>query len=356
MKKIVTPLLLALALSACEPSTPDTNTSTLNTSGKVIISNEGNYTSGNTSLSLYSPSEKTVLNQAFFTVNNFPIGDVLQSLSIVDNKLLLMVNNSGKILVSNAQSLAYIGTIKGLTSPRYALSVGGDKIYISDLYSSSIAIADLGSYTVTGSIKVGMSTEQMVLRGGYVYVCSWRSGKKVYKIDIEKQIVVDSLFVGNQPNSMVLDNRGKLWVLSEGDYTPRGEKLNGGALVKIDLSNFTVQTSLPFTDIAASPSELSINGAGDQLYYIKSSWGAVVSGGGVYRMSVDDSSLPEQPLIAEKGRVFYALGVNPKNEEIYISDAVDYAQRGMIYRYDNLGGLLDSFKADITPGAFCFVP
>ncbi|MDE7119376.1 MAG: YncE family protein, partial [Muribaculaceae bacterium] len=50
----------------------------------------------------------------------------------------------------------------------------------------------------------------------------------------------------------------------------------------------------------------------------------------------------------------YGLTVNPRNGEVYVADAIDYQQQGMIYRYSTAGELIDQFYAGITPGAFCW--
>ena len=71
-------------------------------------------------------------------------------------------------------------------------------------------------------------------------------------------------------------------------------------------------------------------------------------------MGVEDTALPAQPLIAEDSRLFYALGVNPYTDELYVSDAIDYTQRGTVFRFTPQGELVDEFKVDIIPGAFCF--
>ena len=71
-------------------------------------------------------------------------------------------------------------------------------------------------------------------------------------------------------------------------------------------------------------------------------------------MSISDTSLPSTPFINGNGKLFYSLAVDPNRNEIYVSDAIDYLQRGSIYRYSAAGNLIDQFKAGIIPGGFCF--
>lgn len=46
--------------------------------------------------------------------------------------------------------------------------------------------------------------------------------------------------------------------------------------------------------------------------------------------------------------------VSPKNGDVYVADAIDYQQQGMIYRYTEDGELVDEFYVGIIPGAFCW--
>jgi hypothetical protein len=48
------------------------------------------------------------------------------------------------------------------------------------------------------------------------------------------------------------------------------------------------------------------------------------------------------------------LTVSPKNGDVYVADAIDYQQQGMIYRYTEAGELVDEFYVGIIPGAFCW--
>ena len=75
---------------------------------------------------------------------------------------------------------------------------------------------------------------------------------------------------------------------------------------------------------------------------------------GVYRMPITATALPASPFIPSIGRNFYGLGVDPNEGSIYVADAVDYVQRGVVYRYGSDGAERANFLAGIVPGGFCF--
>ncbi|NJK94136.1 MAG: hypothetical protein HC905_03645 [Bacteroidales bacterium] len=79
----------------------------------VFILNEGNYTYGNSSLSFYNTQSRQISNQVFFKTNGFPVGDVLQSMTLMDSLAFLVVNNSGKVLVMNANTFKFKAIIQG---------------------------------------------------------------------------------------------------------------------------------------------------------------------------------------------------------------------------------------------------
>jgi hypothetical protein len=71
-------------------------------------------------------------------------------------------------------------------------------------------------------------------------------------------------------------------------------------------------------------------------------------------MAVLDNQLPATPLIYKKNRLFYSLEVYAPGSELYISDAIDYNQNGYVYRFTPQGTVIDSLRAGIIPGYFCF--
>lgn len=320
----------------------------------VIILNEGNFTYSNAAMSHYDPQTGKLENQVFYNANGFPLGDVAYSLSIHNGKAYAVINNSGKILVFNPDNFKHIATISGLTAPRHICFVSGHKAYVSDLYSPYISIMDPGADQLSGSIYLGTSSEQMLAHGDELYVCSWSGNDMLYRINHPTDSVMDSLRITKQPNSMVLDANNKLWLLSDGGYpgSPGGQV--AAALSRVDAESFSIEQVYTFPDMESSPTRLCINARGDTLFFLNGSWGSSQALGGVYAMPVNAATLPGQALIPENGKLFYGLGVNPHNSDIYVSDAIDYMQQGMVYRYSAEGLPLDSFRADIIPQCFAF--
>ncbi|MBN2814788.1 MAG: YncE family protein, partial [Bacteroidales bacterium] len=149
----------------------------------------------------------------------------------------------------------------------------------------------------------------------------------------------------------------KLWVLSDGGFegSPYGHEKP--AITRIDAASFTVEQVYEFPDINHSPSKLCLNGTKDTLYYINGGWGSSgLSGSGIFCMPVRSTTLPSTPLIPENNKLFYGLGVDPQKSIIYTSDAIDYMQNGIVFRYTAAGEKIDSFQVGVSPGSFCFKP
>ncbi len=75
---------------------------------------------------------------------------------------------------------------------------------------------------------------------------------------------------------------------------------------------------------------------------------------GIRRMNIDAIQLPAEIFIPDPEYSFYKMGVNPDNGEIFVTDAVDYIQKGNIIRYSKEGALISEMQADIIPGGLCF--
>lgn len=311
---------------------------------------EGNFQYGNATLSYYDPSAKTVQNEVFMRANGMRLGDVAQSMTIYGGRAWIVVNNSHVIFVVDPDTFREVGRIEDLTSPRFIHFISPEKAYVSQIWDNRIFIVNPQTYSITGHIRVpGMtmesgSTEQMVQQGRYVYCNCWSYNNTIIKIDTATDEVVGSLAVGIQPQSIALDVNGYLWALTDGGYDGSPYGYEAPRLYRIDTESFTIDREFRFR-LADAPRDLQLNGRGDELYWVN---------GDIWRMSVNSQRLPAEPFLPERGTKYYALTVSPLTGEVYVADAIDYQQQGMIYRYSPEGELLDEFYVGINPGAFCW--
>lgn len=343
MRNIVI-LLGFLILTSCERNEPGP---VIQPSGRTVfednglfILNEGNFGTGNGSISFYSCDSGKIYNNIFYAANRRTPGDIPFSMTMQGDTGYIVVNNSGKIEVVNGGTMAVYKTITGLTSPRYLLPVGGNKGYISDLYSDSIAVIDMNNLRINGFIDIGRSSESMVKSGNKVYVASWSGDNRLTIIDIASNEVEGSIDVTREPQSMVIDKRGVLWVLCSGGFMQ--EELP--ALISINTTNDEIAGSLLFP-AGSYPTSLGINYSGDTLYYIDN---------GVFRLSIDDITLPVSPFIYAGERLFYRIEASIQNGNIFVTDAVDYQKKGRLLRYSLSGALLEVLETGIIPGTMVY--
>lgn len=345
MKNILILVIILVAFFSCKkkevgPQRVDGVPYHKEAGSKLIIGCEGNFGWGNASLSLYNIEKKTIVNNLFSTQNNLPLGDVLQSTSLFNGDLYVVVNNSNKIEVLDTANFISKGTINGLTSPRYFLGISNTKAYVSDLYANAITVVNPSTFQVTGSIPVTAWTEQMVLHNQKAYVAQ-QGNNQVLIIDVLTNSIIDSVTVGREPNSLVLDVFDNLWVLCSGginEVTPK--------LVQINTATNSVMNSFSFGSISESPTSLKIDTSGTELLYLNN---------GLYKHHISASSLSTSPFISAGNTIFYGFGISPYNNEVYLADAIDYVQAGSVSRYDYAGTLITTFTVGIIPQDFTFL-
>jgi YVTN family beta-propeller protein len=345
MKKIISVLILSSTIFfSCKKDSPDpisSPTFTGTESGGVLISNEGNYGQSNSSLSYLSVSG-SAFNDVYTIANQSALGDILNSMSLCNGKLYLVVNNSAKIEVCNPTTLKKIKTINGAGSPRTIVQVATNKAYVTDLFSNSIHILNLATDSIEGSIGLQGWSEEMVLLNGKVYVTNYNSDK-IYSIDPVLDLVIDSIPVAAYGASLTADVNGKLWLLSIGQFYT--QPYSAGELHRVDPVTRQIEFSYQFP-IDQYPAKLRKNASGTKLYMISN---------GIFCIAANDSIFPSQPLIAAATRNLYGLGIDAAGN-IFTSDAMNFVQKGKVYKYDMNGNQLASFQAGIAPGEFLFIP
>ena len=318
----------------------------------VFVVNEGNFLKGNGAVSFLNTSSKIAEPDIFKAVNNRPLGDNVQSMYIQNEKAYVVVNNSNKIEIADANTFTSLATIENLTLPRY-LTVANNKGYVTETVSYAVAngqvsVIDLNTNTITKVIPVGAQPEQLVALDNKVFVTN-SGANTISVINSNTDAVEVSISVGDSPNSLTVDANNKLWVLCGGkkaynaDWSLNESASTAGTLVRINTVNNTVETSLPFDTKSTSPEDLAINKDRNKLLYSYA--------GKVYQFNITATTLPTTALINRK---FYGLGVEPGTNIIYGADAGSFTANGKAIRYNATGTAIDSFTTAVGPNGFVF--
>ncbi len=332
--------LVSLSWTSCDRNEPEPEPEIQ--PGRVLVLNQGGFQQSTSSISRYNPDTKAVLQDVFADQNGSNPGDVLQSGVLVGDQLFLVVNNSGRIIACDPDSLLETGRLEGLTSPRYVLPLGGNLAYVSDLFGGSISKINLQTLDIVASIPLAGWTEGMVLYENVVWVANYSTGK-LYLLNPNSDTVEDSLEVGPGASDLGLDAENKLWVLCQGDFQTSAP----GSLFRVDPITRQVIQKIGFP-AGYSASQLGFTPDRDSLFFLAQ--------GDLAALSITASALPSAPFRAASGSVFYALGVDPVTGEIYVGDAVDFVQRGQVFRLSPGGTAIDTFSSGIIPGFFMFLP
>lgn len=343
-------LLATLWLANCntDDETPVPDDTVVEAGAGVLVTNEGGFNDGNASVSYYRFGDNTIQQEVFAGVNERPLGDILQSMTLVGDTAYLVLNNSQRIEIVDVKTFESLGAIAVQGSPRYFLPIDEETAYVSDLFGGVVHVVDLSLRAVIVSVPLPQNwAEQMIKVGNEVFVsCPSSFGqppsRQLYVIDAVNHVLVDSIEVGLSPTAMLQDAAGSIWVLCSGDFDTN----TPGGLYQVDPQTKAVLQSFPFADnnIGFAP-RLAIDKAGSRLYYTKI---------GLYTMPINAGALPSEPLITADGRDLYGLGIEPGTGNIWLGDAGDYKSRQMIYRYDGDGNLLDSKLAGVAPSGFYF--
>ncbi len=312
----------------------------------VYISNEGNFNFGNGEISFYDPNSKQVTNNLFSLANGFSLGDVVQSMYVKDSIGMIVVNNSQKIQLVKIPSFQNLGSISiPGASPRYVLPVNDSIAYVSEIYGNKIHVINYRIGVLVTQIPVPQYTEHLIQVDEFVFaegkriIANSSSKGALLKINVATNTYIDKVEFNGDAGGIVKDKNNHIWIAVDEDTI-----LSTNASLKCFDKNFALLENY-FLSTGYHPRSLSIDKEGEDLYFISQD---------VYKCSNAVLSVSPKLFIERSGRNFYSMGVDPANEDIYLSDALDFVQASVIFVYDRNAQPNHTFTAGIISGDFGF--
>jgi len=323
----------------------------------VFVLNQGAMNAANASVTFIG--QDTVMGDLFTERNNVEVlGDVLQDMVSVDTLSFLVLNNSHSLVVVNNKDFSFVKEISvGINNPRYAVVHDG-LIYVSQWGNDGeVAVVDPEKMQVINSIALGGGPEGMAVVGDHLWVANcggYGTDNVVSVIDLSNDEVVEEITVKDNPQDLVEDANGDVWVLATG-YTQYDDALNvisetPSAIHKIDASSFEIEKTFnPDETVYGKATKIAMAADGQSFYF-----GGGYGFPGIWEMDIAASELPGETFadITPSG-----MGVDPSNGDLYVGIAPNFTSGGRVEVYAANGIAVETYeeKIGIGPCNFVFV-
>lgn len=335
MKKVqLITIIFSLVWTGCQlPIHEEDTPNTTELTSYVLC--EGNFGSNNAALWSFQADKA---NSESLILGGSSLGDVAQSLTLDDNRLFTIVNNSHKIEIFDVEeSISHLGTIQlNNASPRFIVaneSVG----YVSCWNLSAILILDLENHIVIDTIQTPGMPEDLILYGNSLFASIpmnsyWATERSVLEISTISNSITETYETIPGPSDMELIGS---YLYVAGTYYGQDWTTYTG-LSRIDITNGTVTTYADGTNTNIQGDLVVID---ERLYRLTSNGLASVN---------NDLSLAMDDLLGNHTNVYSTWA---DSEYLYFG-TTDYVAPDTVYVTNHSGGDINLFIVGAIPGDF----
>lgn len=340
----LTVILVAAAFTSCKKDRkPEVEKETLG----VYVLAEGAFPDGNSTIDYYDINAKAVQKNYFKTANGYDLGKNATDLKIYGSKMYCTV--TGKkgeknayvevINVQTGKSLKRISFFDTSTSfhPR-SIVFYQNKAYVT-CYDGNVRAIDTASLTITNTLLLGDVLEGAAIAGNKLYVAKtsqfdFPSAVKdvVSVINLNSFTKIKDITVNFSPVQIESLSNGDVYVQTAGNYfdiDPSVDKISSTTDTKV--ISYDLNLSLMAFSGAKS---LGVTDFGATLKHFNLASGTLSS-----NFATDDTQI----------KTTYAVSTNTLNNDVYISDAVNYGPEGIVYAFNNDGKKQFSFTTSAIP-------
>jgi YVTN family beta-propeller protein len=353
-KFILCVAISAEILTSCKKA--DDAPSVIDYSHGAYIVNEGAFMASNGSISFLNPSAGQITNGIFEWANQRPLGDVVQSFSVVgDTTGYIVVNGSGKVEIVRLKDFRTSAEPIPVYYPRYFLQVGTTKGYLTGGNMQGwVYVINLSTRKISDSIMVGYGPEILIRYKNRVLVANsggWSVDSTISVLDINTDQVISQISTGKVPVDMALDSDEMLWVYCKGYSIYNTEppydliRETDAIVEKIDPATGNIlwqKTVGKAGDYTATPPKLAVSKDGDQIFYLRP--------GGVFKIPTNNPVISTEVFIPGS---FYGIDINPSDGDIYLFEG-SFTGNGTLKIFDDAGNQFAQGTVGIAPNGAVF--
>lgn len=373
-RKLIYIALVSLLIAGCrrdEPVTPPEEEQ----KGEVVqneiagfyLLNEGNMGSNKSTLDYYDYTTATYSRDIYAEANpNVPkeLGDVGNDLKIYGSRMYAVINCSNKVEVLDARTCKRIGQVD-IPNCRY-ITFDGRYAYVTS-YAGPVSLDashaqigyvarfDTASLQIDATCLVGYQPDEPAVVNGKLYVAN-SGGYMVPDYDSTVSVIDLTSFTETKRITVAknlwrarADRYGQLWVSSRGDYYDTPAKL------------YCIDTNTDRIVDSVSMAVSALDIVGDSLYACATAWDYIEMDDvlsysilNVRTRETVSSGFITDGTDAQIQKP-YGIKVNPLTRDIYVTDAKNYVNPGMLHCYSPAGVLQWSVRTGDIPAQIAFL-
>ncbi len=310
----------------------------------LFVLNEGAQAAG--TVTYISDDMETVENEIYQANNNDDLGMFLQSMFFHEDNAYIISNGSNLITAVDRNTFEVVGKVdSGLKVPYYA-AVVGETAYVTNLAEvidtpndDYIALVDLKTLEVTGTIEIDGPASKIIAEDDFVYVqnSSYGVGNTITVINSATKDVVKTIQVNDGLTDMEIEN-DYLYVLGTGSFET------------IDLTTGQKVSEVIFSEELQDDIKKVAN------LEVEDGTAYFTLDNAVYAIAVGATTSPSAPMIeytseSQWGKMY---GFEVEDGRIYIGDAGDFASNGFIEVYTTAGEFVKKINVGVGPNGFYF--
>ena len=373
-RKLIYIALVSLLIAGCrrdEPVTPPEEEQ----KGEVVqneiagfyLLNEGNMGSNKSTLDYYDYTTATYSRDIYAEANpNVPkeLGDVGNDLKIYGGRMYAVINCSNKVEVLDARTCKRIGQVD-IPNCRY-ITFDGRYAYVTS-YAGPVSLDashaqigyvarfDTASLQIDATCLVGYQPDEPAVVNGKLYVAN-SGGYMVPDYDSTVSVIDLTSFTETKRITVAknlwrarADRYGQLWVSSRGDYYDTPAKL------------YCIDTNTDRIVDSVSMAVSALDIVGDSLYACATAWDYIemddVLSYSILNVRTRETVSTGFITDGTDAQIQkpYGIKVNPLTRDIYVTDAKNYVNPGMLHCYSPAGVLQWSVRTGDIPAQIAFL-
>lgn len=341
----------------------------------MYLLNEGNMGSNKASID-FVDFRNNLYTRSLYTDRNpnviKELGDVGNDIQIYGNRIYAVINCSHKVEVLDATTCRRIGQIdipncryiKFDRGYAYVSSYVGPVAIDKDAQLGAIFKVDTATMQIVNKVSVGYQPDELEILGEYIYVANsggYRGAADGGEYDNTVSVVemysmkqIQKIPVAINLHRIRKDKYNKLWVTSRGNYKNIPSKM---FVLERKSAN---SNEMIVTDSLNVPcSQLVIQG--DSIFFCSAQWQTQSETNKVTygiidvktKKQISDSFITDGT--EANITVPYGINIDPKNGDIYVTDAKNYVSSGSLHCYSRTGKRRWSVRTGDIPAHMVFL-